>query len=349
MKFLKNILCVFLLFISSILEARPVLFVATGPSNEVIKIDLSTNKVIGKIGELENAHGLAGHPTSEYLVAGSMNRGGKKQSMKPSSVSEEDHKAHHAAQSKQGKSSEQHSFVSIVHPKHGHVMRRVKVQGITHHTAVSPNGKEAIAVHSTLGGISVLDLNKMSVITTVKTGQVPNYAVYSHGGKFVFVSNAGSGTVSKVSTKNWDITDQINVGKGPEHLAMSSDGKSLFALNVISGSVSIIDVGHSRVIKEVKVGKSPHGLAPSPDGKWLFVSNKGGDSLSRISLLDFTKQNISLSPAPYHLEYISDVNKVYVSSRKKPLIWVIDPISLQIVNEIQFEPGVAHQMVVMDE
>lgn len=328
--------------------AQPVLYVATGPSNEIIKINLTNNQVIGKIGELENSHGLAGHPSSEYLVAGSMSQAGAKPSNKPEAVSEEEHEAHHS-QNDQTSEESQGSFVSIVHPKHGHVMRRVKVRGITHHTAISPNGQEAVAVHTQAGGISVIDLNTMQVTKFIKTGKIPNYAIFNDTGNKVYISNAGSGKVSKIDTKNWKLEKQIRVGKGPEHLAISPDNNTLYVLNVISGTVSMVNTMRSKTQKKISVGKSPHGITVSPDGAWLYVSNKGSESLTRIDLDTLDRQDITLTPAPYHMEYISEVNKLYVSSRKEPLIWVLDPETLEITSRINFQPGIAHQMVVMDE
>ncbi len=94
------------------------------------------------------------------------------------------------------------SFVSIVHPGRGHVMRRVSVRGLTHHTAVSPDGKYGIAVHSGAGGISVIDLESMSVIKEIQTGRAPNFALFSSDGRGLYVSNAFSGTLSEIDTGN---------------------------------------------------------------------------------------------------------------------------------------------------
>ncbi len=347
-------ICGFLVLIagilfSGLLKAGPVLYVATGPANDIVKIDLKTQEIIGVIDELENAHGLAGHPSTEYLVAGSMSRAGDKAPAKPAAVSEAEHKAHHAAEKSANTGKGQVSYVSIVHPRHGHVMNRIKVSGITHHTAVSPNGQHAIAVHSTLGSISVIDLDSMKVTKEIETGQIPNYAVFTSDGGSLYVSNAGSGNVTEIDASMWAVVRRIAVGKGPEHLALSPDDKTLYVLNGVSGTVSMVDTRRGLQTDEIKVGKSPHGLAASPDGKWLFVSLKGENSLLKINLGDGNRQMLSLSPKPYHLEYVKFTNRLYISSRGKPLIWVIDPNRLRVEKEITLSRGIAHQMVVSEE
>ena len=350
--FAKKVILILVLIFAFVtvspLFAKPVMYVVTGDSNELIMVDLNTNRIVGRIGELENAHGLSGHPRSEYLVAGSMSSGQTKVPGKPTAVSKEEHEAHHSISTNSGV-KEQKSAVSIVHPKHGHVMRRVTVAGITHHTAVAPNGRWAAAVHTQIGKVSIIDLEAMNVTQTIKVGQVPNYAVIDEDGKTIYVSNAGSGNVSVIQTNHWMVTNTIKVGMGPEHMAISSDGQALFVLNVVEGSVSVVDLASARSIRTIKVGKSPHGISPSSDGHWLFVSNKGSNSVTRISLNDYTATTVPLSPAPYHLEYVTSVDRVYVSSRKKPLIWVLDPETLKVISQIEFKKGVAHQMVVMEE
>lgn len=330
-----------------IAAAQPLMYVPTGEANDIVIIDLVADRIIGRIDELENAHGLSASPAGDYLVAGSMKAGEADNSKmtKPSAVSEAEHQAHHADMP--GKASP--SFVSIVHIKHEHVMRRVPVRALTHHTAVSPDGKYAIAVHSGAGGISIIDLDKMAVIKTVQTGARPNYAVFAGDGKRLYISNAGPGTVSEIETANWSVVQEIPVGKEPEHLALTADGAMLYTANVGEGTVSAVDLSSGRVIHTYKVGKEPHGIALSGDGHWLFVSSKGEGRLSRIDLTGGEIKTVTLQPAPYHVAYTGKLDKLYVSSRKAPKIWVIDPKTLKVSGEIDIGHGVAHQMVIYQQ
>lgn len=80
------------------------MYVPTGEASDLVIIDLNTDKVKGRIPELENAHGLAASPNSDYLVAGSMQALGTGKSNaaeKPSAVSDAEHAAHHAAGSQE--------------------------------------------------------------------------------------------------------------------------------------------------------------------------------------------------------------------------------------------------------
>jgi len=325
------------------------MYVPTGKANDLVIIDLNTDKVIGRIPELENAHGLAASPKSDYLVAGSMQpvgTGAASGAVKPSAVSEAEHAAHHAAGSQESTAGAP-SYVSIVHPEHGHVMRRIAVRGLTHHTAVSPDGKYAIAVHSGAGGISIIDLASMIVVKEVQTGRSPNYALFNKKGTRLYVSNAFSGTVSEIDSRDWNVKRELVVGKEPEHLALAPDGKKLFVANVGDGQVATVELGSGKVEKRHAIGREPHGLDVSDDGRWLFAASKGDGKLIRIDLRSGEQQAMDLQPAPYHLEYVDAVGKLYVSSRKEPKIWVINSQTLAVRGEIAIGKGVAHQMVVL--
>lgn len=352
-KYIPNLTNFFILFLYvPALLAAPVMYVPTGESNELVIIDLNTDKIIGRIGELENSHGLSTSRNSEYLVAGSMQPitpGKKRSASKPKEMTEAEHKSHHTGGESSGKSMNSPSFISIVHPEHGHVMRRISVRGLTHHTAVSPDGKVAIAVHSGAGGISVIDLDRMEVVKTVQTGLWPNYAVFTTDGKRLFVSNARPGTVSEINTNTWNMVREFKVGKEPEHMVLSQDNSMLYTSNKGDGTVSALEITTGKVLNTYRVGKKAHGIDISNNDRWLFSASKGGNSLVRVDLTNGKSTVVDLKPAPYHLAYISGMNKLYVSSRKLPKIWVIDPGTMKAINEIDLGKGVAHQMVIRNE
>jgi len=337
--------------LSPMVVAGPTMYVPTGNANNLVIIDLKSDKIVARIGELENAHGLSGSPNSEYLVAGSMTPLASDTSPspnKPTAVSEAEHTAHHAG-SDSAPTSNEKSYLSIVHPKHGHVMRRIAVRSLTHHTAVSPDGKTAVAVHSGAGGISMIDLDKMAVVTTIDTGRWPNYAVFSKAGDRLYVSNAGANTITEIDARHWKTMRTINVGKEPEHIVLGIHDRMLYSANKGDGSASAIDLASGEVKQTYAVGSNPHGIDVSGDGRWLFVASKKEGLITRVDLASGERKIVELKPAPYHLAYIKDFNKLYVSSRKEAKIWVLDPITLVISSTIDIGQGVAHQMVIRDE
>jgi DNA-binding beta-propeller fold protein YncE len=335
----------FMSILPLIVEAAPLMYVPTGGTNDLVIIDLDGDKIVGRIPELENSHGLAASPNGGYLVAGSMQQKDAGAAAKPAAVGEAEHAAHHAGAPAQATSL---SYVSIVSPMQGRVVRRIAVRGFTHHTAVSPDGKYAVAVHSGAGGISVIDLDGMAVVKEMQTGHSPNYAVFSRNGGRLFVSNAASGMVSEIDTRDWRIKREIAVGKEPEHMVLAPDGATLYVANIGDGQVAAVNLDSGAVKARYSIGAQPHGLDISADGRWLFASSQGGGKLVRIDLNGGAATSADLKPAPYHLDYVDAVGKLYISSREQPKIWIVDPASLTVRGEIDIGSGIAHQMAVIE-
>lgn len=141
----------------------------------------------------------------------------------------------------------------------------------------------------------------------------------------------------------------MKVGKESEHLVLDKENKILYVANKASASVSALDLVTGEVKSTYTTGKKPHGLDLSDDGRFMFIASKGGETLPRVDLSNNNKKSIDLKPAPYHLSYIKGKTKLYVSSRKNPTIWVIDPTNLTIEKSINLGKGVAHQMVIRTE
>jgi len=304
--------------------AKPLVYVAAGSSNKIIVIDAATDNVVGEFDGIENPHSIVSTPDGEYVITGSLKE--KRSKTDPDKAPE--------------------STIYLVHPAHGHVMLTMAAEGIIHHQEITPDGRYVISTHPTRGNISVADLQQNKVVRTIKTGNAPNYALVSKKGDEIYISNSGDGTISIVSLDTWAVTRTMPAGPGPEHLALSGDGETLFVTNPRAGTVSAVSIASGKLTRTFDLGGKLHGLDISDDGKTLFVSNRSEDKLIALDPLTDTRRTLPLSPAPYHLETINGTGKVYVSSSKTPIIWVIDQNSATLIGEIAIS-GEGHQMTIV--
>ena len=328
--------------------ADRLVYIPQGDPGEVLVVDSKTDKIVGRIGGMENIHGLAGTPDGKYLLAGSYDETtvkGKAVPKKPEGVSEDEHQAHHAKRTKAAVAKDGAvSYASVIRTADRAIIRRIAVPGAVHHAAVTPDGRFAIMTHPNQDGVSVIDLNTFTVVGTVSTGPVPNYAVASKDSKRVYVSNAGNDTISEIDTGRWIVRRNIVVGKSPEHLVMSPDGERLFVNNVDGGSVSEISLATGKVTRTLEIGGEVHGLDLSDDGKTLFVAGRERGIIVAFDLAGGNRKAQSPAAGPYHLMAISGTGKLYVSSAEEPKIWVLDQQTLKQIGEISIE-GKGHQMV----
>ena len=309
------------------LQASPTVYIPLGSANKVIKVDAATDSITATYTGVENPHGLVATPDGEYVIAGSL----KETPLKKGQAKDTPN-----------------SKLFFIHPAHGHVMSTIPVSGWSHHLSITSDGKYVLSTHGMRGAISVVDLESNEVIKTIKTGPVPNYTLITKDNKHAFVSNTGNNTISEIDLKTWTVKRTLKSGPAPEHMVFSKDEKTIFVTNPRAGNVSAVSVKSGKVIKTYKIGKAVHGLDIGDDGKTLFVSSTKENKLVAIDTVSGKKKELALSPAPYHLNTIHSAGKVYVSSRKKPIIWVVDQKSLKVVNTIKLLAGEAHQMAVVE-
>jgi len=306
--------------------AGTTVYIPLGTANQVIAVDGDKDTISAAYDGVDNPHGLVATPDGEYLVAGSL----KETALK-------------AGDSK----DKPNSKLFLIHPGHGHVMSTIAVAGWTHHQAITPDGRYVISTHPIRGYISIVDLQSNEVVKTVKTGPAPNYTLVTRDGKKVYVSNSGNGTISEIDAASWTVTRNLKAGPSPEHTIFAKDEKSIYVANARAGKVSVVSIAKGDVIKSYPIGKSVHGLDISDDGSTLYATSKKEDKLVAVDVTTDKMRSIQLAPAPYHLNTIHGTGKIYVSSRKSPVIWVVDQKNLKVLGEIKIPGGEAHQMSIV--
>lgn len=309
-------------------SAAPTVYIPLGAANKVIAVDAATYQITAQYEGVENPHGLVATPDGEYLVAGSL-----KETPAPAGAS------HDTPTSK----------LYLIHPGHGHVMSTIPVAGWTHHEAITPDGRYVISTHATRGYVSVLDMTSNQIVQRISTGLAPNYTLVTRDGKRGFVSNSGNGTLTEIDLKTWKPLRTLEAGPSPEHMVFAPDEQTIYVTNPRAGTVSAVSVSSGNVVKTYKIGPDVHGLDIGDDGKTLFVSSKKAETLSALDTASGKMRTVTLAPAPYHLNTIPGTGTVYVSSRKQPVIWVVDQQLLKVTATIALPAGEGHQMAVVAE
>ncbi len=330
---------------TALASAQPMVFVPEGSANTVRIVDAVTGETIKRITGLEAVHGLSGAPGVPYLVAGSYaetDRAAIADLTQPEGVSKDEHAAHHAkpADKPTGPSE---AGLSILDAASGEILRRVEVPGAVHHTAVSPDGRFAVATHPSGDGISVVDLMTFTLTAFVPTGSLPNYAAFGSDPGVVYVSNAGNGTISEVDLGLGIVRRNMIAGDAPEHLAIDPDRAMLYAADADAGEVLELSLKDGAVTRRFTIGGALHGLDLSDDQTTLFVAGRGEDKIASIALPAGDVAFAPLSPEPYHLTNIPGTGMLYVSSRAEPKVWIVDAATLTATGDIAIE-GEGHQM-----
>lgn len=338
-----------LLMTTVLATAQPIVFVPEGSANTVRMVDAATGETITRITGLEAVHGLAGASGVPYLVAGSYaetDRAAVAELAQPDGVSEDEHAAHHAApEGRQiGPSDAGISILSVLDAATGEIVRRIEVPGAVHHTAVSPDGRFAVATHPTGDGISVIDLASFTLTVFVPTGSMPNYAAFGSDPGTVYVSNTGNGTISEVDLERGIVRRNMVAGNAPEHIVIDPDKAIIYAADADAGEVIELSLNDGAVARSFAIGGTLHGMDLSDDRAILFVAGRGEGKIAAVALSTGAITFAPLSPEPYHLTNVPETGRLFVSSRAEPKVWIVDAATLAPVGEFPVD-GEAHQMV----
>ncbi|MGC1442216.1 MAG: hypothetical protein WA888_16545 [Burkholderiaceae bacterium] len=301
-------------------------YVPLGSANQVIGIEVDTNKFVSTYPDLVNPHGLVATPDGEYLIAGSLS-----ETPAPPDAPKD----------------APTSNLYLVHIEHGHVMMKIPVAGWTHHQAITVDGRYVLSTHPTRANVSVVDLVDKKVAKIIKTGATPNYTLISADGKFAYVSNTGDGTLSEIDLNTWQVSRTLDAGPSPEHMAFAPDQASIFVGNDRAGTVTQVSIQSGKVMASIDIGGRVHGVDIGDDGKTLFVSNRADGELVAVNTESGKRRVLTLTPEPYHLDAIRGNGKLYVSSSKSPQIWVVDQATLRLIETIKLPGGQGHQTAVV--
>ncbi|MDZ4094392.1 MAG: YncE family protein [Paracoccaceae bacterium] len=348
-RFLTPTLAFFLLALPAAAAPKAV-FIAEGSADSILMVRADTGKTLRRIKGVEAAHGLSGAPGAPYLVAGSYTETPAENivaAAKPEGVSADEHAAHHKPAVKGiGPADAGTSIVTVLDAQNGDIVRRIEVPGAVHHTAMSPDGRFAVATHPAGDGISVIDLNSFTATAYVTTGILPNYAVFAADPTVVYISNTGNGTISEVDLTRGIVRRNMIVDGAPEHLTINADADRLYVADSDGGRVSELALADGAILRTFDIGGEIHGIALSEDGTSLMVSGTAEDKIAAVDLASGEMRVAELSPQPYHLTVIPRTGTLFVSSRQDPTVWIIDAATLEKRGMITVQ-GEGHQMVAL--
>jgi YVTN family beta-propeller protein len=172
---------------------KGILFIAMGPSNNFVMIDIAREKVMRAVAGPMNPHGIAVTPDGKYAYLTSRNPERKKKSASPGDYP-----------------------VSVVAVDTGKIVTTIDVGGESHHARMSPGGKRVYVTVPSVEGVVVIDTTTNKVHKTIETGFKANSTATSPDGRLIYVVNKGDDTLSVINGQTLEVIKNIEVGKGPE-------------------------------------------------------------------------------------------------------------------------------------
>jgi YVTN family beta-propeller protein len=190
------------------------------------------------------------------------------------------------------------------------LIKKLPVGNEAREVCVSPTGNRAYVFNGKDKSITVVDLNRLEIVTTITDPQLdsPDGGVVSADSKTLYVTMPFKNAVAVIDTAANKVVNTIATGgEAPRRVIISPDGKLMYVGFNKNDFVGVIDLASGKVLNYIKTGDEPRGgFAFTADGKVLLSGAVEGDtvavidtssgSVKRIFGVPIATQRIAMTP-----------------------------------------------------
>lgn len=214
------------------------------------------------------------------------------------------------------------------------------------YATILPDGRKAYVTNGDIGTVSVLNMDTMSILSTIDVGGITNKLTASPDGKRVYVADTGNDRILLIDTASDTVTGNWSLGLTPTDVVTSHDGSFVYVVHTRKVAdmsyydLSVIDVATGKVRSTSQLGKFAGSLAVSPDGKKLYVCLWESNMVLVVdSSTGMITSRITARGSPEDVKVSPDGRTVYVACPNGDGVLAIDAKSEKIVANIA---GSAH-------
>jgi YVTN family beta-propeller protein len=174
--------------------------------------------------------------------------------------------------------------VDVVDPTTRKVVAEIPTgQKESHMLVISPDGRRGYTANVGAGSVSVLDLAKRSLITTIPVTKVVQRISMSPDGRRVFTHDQDAPRIAVIDTATDKIVDWIAVPTSVYASEPTPDGRSLLALTR-NGALYVIDLQSLKVVRTLKISQGASEILIRPGGEVAYVSGTGAGKIDVVNL-----------------------------------------------------------------
>lgn len=290
---------------------RPALIVLNKNDNELVVVDLKTNKITGRV-----AVGLAPHEVA-VSTDGAM-----------------------AFVANYGDGPNPGSTISVIDLNTLKELRRVDVSPMRRpHGLAFADGK-LYFTSETSRVVARYDPGANVIDWILGTGQTTTHMIYAKpDGRTLYTANIGGNSISIIERGASPIQANVTtipVGRGPEGFDVAPDGKELWAAHSQDGGVSVIDLASKTVVATIdaKTGRSNR-CKFTVDGSKVLISDLNNNMVVVIDAKTrAVLQRIPAGREPLGILMDPDGTRAFVAFSVDNVIGVLDLKTMTFVDKI---------------
>ncbi len=196
--------------------------------------------------------------------------------------------------------------VEVIDPSTRKVVAQIPTgQKESHMLVISPDGRRGYTANVGAGSVSVLNLMKRSLITTIPVAKVVQRISMSPDGRRVFTHDQDAPRIAVVDTVTDKIVDWIALPTSVYASEPTPDGRWLLALTR-NGALYVIDLASRKVEHTLKISDGASEILIRPGGDVAYISGTGAGKIDVLDLHSWELgKPIELTPGVDGLAWIA--------------------------------------------
>jgi YVTN family beta-propeller protein len=201
--------------------------------------------------------------------------------------------------------------VDVVDPSTRKVIAEIPTgQAESHMLVLSSDGRRGFTANVGPGSISVLDLAKRSLVTTISVAKTVQRISMSADGLRVFTHDQDAPRIAIIDTATNKITNWIELPASAFASTPTPDGRWLLALSTVANRLFVVDLQTGKVVRSLEVPMRSSEILVRPDGEIAYISGTGAGKIAVLNLRTWEMQKpIELTPGVDGLAWSSAAQK----------------------------------------
>lgn len=188
--------------------------------------------------------------------------------------------------------------VDVIDPSTNKILGEIPTGAPQSHMLVlSPDGTRGYTANVSAGSVSVLDLGKRSLITTIPVAKMVQRISISPDGRRIFTHDQDMPRIAVIDTATNRITSWIELPDVAYASAPTPDGRCLLALSMSANRLHVVDLQTLKVARSLEIPERSSEILIRPGGDIAYVSGTGAGKIAVLDLHSWKMQPpIELTP-----------------------------------------------------
>jgi YVTN family beta-propeller protein len=187
--------------------------------------------------------------------------------------------------------------VEVIDPSTRKVVAEIPTgQKESHMLVISPDGRRGYTANVGAGSVSVLDLTKRGLITTIPVAKLVQRISMSPDGRRVFTHDQDAPRIAVIDTSTDKIVDWIALPTSVYASEPTPDGRWLLTLNR-TDALYVIDLQSLKLVRTLKISQGASEILIRPGGDVAYISGTGAGKIDVLDLHSWELEKpIELTP-----------------------------------------------------